>query len=83
MDISVFQDELEFPSMSPTKGKIKKEKPEKRVRKKTAKKIRDMDFSAASSAGGMGDDDDDESRTNVSIDITEDDTSTVDQFPIQ
>ncbi|XP_060566426.1 nuclear factor related to kappa-B-binding protein-like [Ruditapes philippinarum] len=76
-------DELEFPSMSPTKGKIKKEKPEKRVRKKTAKKIRDMDFSAASSAGGMGDDDDDESRTNASIDITEDDTSTVDQFPIQ
>ncbi|XP_053398532.1 nuclear factor related to kappa-B-binding protein-like isoform X2 [Mercenaria mercenaria] len=79
-------DDLDFPLMSSSKGKVKKEKTEKRVRKKTAKKIRDMDFSAASSAAaaaGDADDDDDESRTNVSIDITEDDTSTVDQFPVQ
>lgn len=66
-----------------SKGKVKKEKTEKRVRKKTAQKIRDMDFTAAATAGDDADDDeDDESRTNVSIDITEDDTSTVDQFPL-
>lgn len=76
-------DELDFVVMPATKGKVKKEKPEKRVRKKTAQKIRDMDFSAAVTAGDDADDDeDDESRTNVSVDVTEDDTSTVDQFPL-
>ncbi|KAL4230801.1 hypothetical protein ACF0H5_011175 [Mactra antiquata] len=70
------------PTLFPiNKSKIKKARPEKIVRKKTAKKIRDMDFSGGGEADD-DDDDDDESRTNVSIDVTEDDASTVDQFPM-
>jgi hypothetical protein len=73
--------------MPQPRAKIKKERPEKRFRKKIAKKIKDMDFGAAAtiSADVSVDDADDEdgSRTNISIDVTEDEASTVDHFSAQ
>lgn len=85
-------DDLDFPLVSPPKAKVKKEKerPEKKV-KKTAKKIKDMDVmpAAAATAAAVGEgsvddaDDEDGSRTNVSVDITEEEASTVDHFSNQ
>ncbi|XP_052281775.1 nuclear factor related to kappa-B-binding protein-like isoform X2 [Dreissena polymorpha] len=62
------------PSLSKAKGG-KKEKTEKRVRKKPSNKIRDMDIGMSVTDA---DDADDESKTNMSIDVTEDNASTID-----
>jgi len=56
---------------------VKVEKSEKRARKKASNKIRDMELSASMADA---DDEDEENKTNISVDVTEDDASTVNEF---
>lgn len=75
----MFSDDLGY-AVTHSKAKVKKEKADKRIRKKPSNKIRDMDLS---SSLADADDEDDENKTNVSVDVTEDDASTMNEFPSQ